>query len=184
MYKHKPTIKTTNKSICTGALSRIFVGKVFRKLLSKGLWQSLYFVKFNAFSIFFWIPLDGCIWSMKTILWGSSYLDIQTIFTLQKPRCKSFWWNYNKSESCKSYLVNKEKLLFLVVFRSDVNVDFYFARPFFTCAFGRGNKIARQKNRTHRSKFVQPSFYFNWKIMPLCQILSKTSEISRKIPLT
>ena len=30
-------------------------------------------------------PLDGCVWSMKVILWDASCLDIQTTFTLQMP---------------------------------------------------------------------------------------------------
>ena len=57
-------------------------------------------------------------------------LDIETTFSLQKPHCKNFWWNYNKSESCKPYLGNKkQKLLFLVVSLSDVHMDFKIARP-------------------------------------------------------
>ena len=57
-------------------------------------------------------------------------LDIETTFSLQKPHCKNFWWNYNKSESCKPYLRNKkQKLLFLVVSLSDVHMDFKIARP-------------------------------------------------------
>ena len=59
-------------------------------------------------------------------------LDFQTTFILQKPHCKNFWWNYNKKESCKPYLGNKEqKLLFQVVCQSDVHTDFDFARRFF-----------------------------------------------------
>ena len=50
------------------SLSRIFVRNFFCKLLSKYLWRSLYIVKFYAFSIFFWTPLDGFVWSMKIIL--------------------------------------------------------------------------------------------------------------------
>ena len=42
--------------------------------------------------------------------------------------------NYNKNESGKPYLGNKEqKLLFLVVFQSDVHIGFDFTRPFFAC---------------------------------------------------
>ena len=73
------------------------------------------FIKFHAFRIFFSIPLDGCVWSLEIILWNASYFihsnNIQTA-----PHCKNFWWNYNKNESCKHYLSNKEqKLLCLVI---------------------------------------------------------------------
>ena len=73
LYKHKPTIKTTIKSICVVSFSRIFVRQFFCKLLSKDLCQSLYILKFHAFRILFWIPLDGFAWSMKIILWDASY---------------------------------------------------------------------------------------------------------------
>ena len=43
---------------------------------------------------------------------------------------KSFWWNYNKSESCKCYLGMKEqKWMFLVVSQLDVHTDFDFCAP-------------------------------------------------------
>ena len=70
-------------------------------------------------------------------------LNIQTTFTLQKAHWKNFWWNYNKNESCKPYLGNKEqKLLFLVVSQLDLHIEFDFARPFFfffflACPIGR-----------------------------------------------
>ena len=37
---------------------RTFVRKIFWKLLSKHLWQSLCLEKFHAFSIFLWTPID------------------------------------------------------------------------------------------------------------------------------
>ena len=46
--------------------------------------------------------------------------------------------------------------MFLVVSRSDVYIEFDFARPFFVCVIGRINKIAHPKSRARRSKFVQP----------------------------
>lgn len=53
------------------------------KLLSKHPWQSLFLVKLQAFSIYFWTLIDGCIWSMKIILRETSYFrhwsNIQTI---------------------------------------------------------------------------------------------------------
>ena len=61
---YKPIVKTTIKRICSVPSSRIFVRKTFCKLLSKHLWQILFLEKFHAFSIFFWTPLDGCVWSM------------------------------------------------------------------------------------------------------------------------
>ena len=89
-------------------------------------------------------------------------LDIRATFTLKNPNCKNFWWNYNKSESYKPYLGNKEqKLMFLVVCQSDVHIEFDFVSPFFfffffACPIGRANKIVGPKNRARRSKFVQP----------------------------
>ena len=54
--------------------SRIFVRKNFCSLLAKRMWWSLFLVKFNAFTIFFW--------SVKIILWDASYIrylnNIQT----------------------------------------------------------------------------------------------------------
>ena len=65
-------------------------------------------------------------------------LDIKTTLTQQKPHCKNYWWNYNKNESFKPYLGNKEqKWLFLVVFLSDVHINYYFARTLF---FGMPNR--------------------------------------------
>ena len=55
------------------SLSRIFIRKFFSKLLSKYLWWSLYIVKFHAFCIFFWTPLDGFVWSMRINFWYASY---------------------------------------------------------------------------------------------------------------
>ena len=72
MSKHQRTIKTTIKTICPVAFSRIFVWKLFFKLLSEYLGQSLFLVKFHASSIFFWTPLDEWLWSMKSILWETS----------------------------------------------------------------------------------------------------------------
>ena len=54
---HNPTIETATKSICPVPFSRIFVWKIFCKLLSRYLWQSLFLVKSHVFSIFFWNPL-------------------------------------------------------------------------------------------------------------------------------
>ena len=65
-------IKTTITNICLVALLRIFVRKLFCKLLSTYLWQSLFLVKFHAFSIFFWALLDGWLWRMKIILCETS----------------------------------------------------------------------------------------------------------------
>ena len=153
MSKHKPTIETTIKSVFAVSLSRIFVRKFFCKLLSKDLWQNLYLVKFHPSSIFFWTPLDKCVWSMiNIILWDVWKFWTFKQLTLQNPHCKIFWWDYNKNESCKPYLSNEEqKWLFLVVSLSNVHIELDFARPFFACA----NKIARPKSRARRVKFVQ-----------------------------
>ena len=84
-------------------------------------------------------------------------LDIQTTLTQQKPHCKNSWWNYNKNESCKPYLGNKEqKWLLLVVSLSDLHINYYFACTLFlACPIGHANKMRAQKiGRV--DKFVQP----------------------------
>ena len=86
---HKPTIKITIKSICPVPIWRIFVWKIFCKLLSNCLWQSLFLVKSHAFSIFFCTPVD-----------------VKTTFKLQRSQWKNFWWKHMKNESCKWYLGN------------------------------------------------------------------------------
>ena len=54
-----------------------------------------------------------------------------------------------------SCLGNKEqKTMFLVASRSDV--QFGFDHPFFAYPIGRVSKIARQKSRELRKKFVHP----------------------------
>ena len=73
MSKNKPIIKTTIKSICAVSLWGIFVRQFLCKLLSKDLLQTLYLLKFHAFSIFLWTPLDGCAWGMIIILRDASY---------------------------------------------------------------------------------------------------------------
>ena len=79
---------------------------------------------------------------------------------------KNFWWKYNKYESCKSYLGNKEqKAMFLVVSR--LYVHFSFAHLFFACPSGRTSEIARPKNQARWSKFVQPWFC----VLNLCTTL-------------
>ena len=70
---HRPTIKTTIKSISMVPILRIFVRKIFLNLLSKYRWHNLFLVKSHAFSIFFWTPVDECVWIMKIVLWGASY---------------------------------------------------------------------------------------------------------------
>ena len=78
-------------------ISRIAVWKFFCKLLSNYLWRSLYIVKFHDFSIFFWTPLEGFVWSLIRLFFEMHLiLCIQTTSTLQEPHCKIFWWNYNE----------------------------------------------------------------------------------------
>ena len=60
-------IQPTVKSICPVAVSKRFGRKIFYKSLSKLLWRTLSWVKFHAFGIFFWTPLDGGVWNMKMI---------------------------------------------------------------------------------------------------------------------
>ena len=101
---------------------------LFGHFLSKDLWQRLYLLKFHAFRIFFWIPLDGYVWSMRIILWYASYFGHSNNIHTPKPHCKNFWWNYNKNDTCTRSLGNKEQnLLFLVASQSDVHIEFDFA---------------------------------------------------------
>ena len=115
-------------------LRSIFVRKIFCKLLSKYLWQSLFLVKFHAFSTFFSTPLDRCVWILKIVF--EEVLDVKTTFRLKKSHiAKNFWWKQVKNESRKCYLGNKEqKAIFLVVSRSDVH--FSIEHTFFVCSFG------------------------------------------------
>ena len=90
------------------------------------------------------------------LIWDIS----NNVHTLQNPHCKNIWWNYNKNESFKSYLGNKEqKLLFLVVSQSDMHIDFHFLRSFF-CAPDGAILFTHPKNRAPRRKFVQPYITF------------------------
>ena len=115
-------------------LRSIFVRKIFCKLLSKYLWQSLFLVKFHAFSTFFSTPLDRCVWILKIVF--EEVLDVKTTFRLKKSHiAKNFWWKQVKNESRKCYLGNKEqKAIFLVVSRSDLH--FSIEHTFFACSFG------------------------------------------------
>ena len=67
---------------------RIFVRSIFYKSLSKHLWGEV-LVKFHDFSLYFSTHLNGCVWSMKIILWGASYSRHWT--RLAKPHCKHLW---------------------------------------------------------------------------------------------
>ena len=75
---HKPTIRAAIKSICSLLFSRIFVWKMFCKLLSK-----YFFKKFHAFSIFFWTSLTGCVFSMKVFYLGGSHFRHSNIQALK-----------------------------------------------------------------------------------------------------
>ena len=135
-FSHKPTIKTAIKSISPVSFSRIFTRKIFCKLLSKYLWQSLFLT-----------PLDRyiCI-VMRSILFQTlkQHSDYKSLIA------KTFGI---ENEGCKCCLGNKEqKVMFLVVSRSDV--QFGFEHPFFACPIRRANKIAHLKNRALIKKFV------------------------------
>ena len=45
----------------------------FQLVVTKSSVTEILFSKFDAFSIFSWTLLDGCVWSMKVNLWGASY---------------------------------------------------------------------------------------------------------------
>ena len=117
-------------------LRSIFVRKIFCKLLSKYLWQSLFLVKFHAFSTFFSTPLTDVFELWKLFFKKYLILDVKTTFRLKKSHiAKNFWWKQVKNESRKCYLGNKEqKAIFLVVSRSDVH--FSIEHTFFVCSFG------------------------------------------------
>ena len=110
-------------------------------------------------------------------------LDIQTTLSLQKPYCKNFWWNYNKNESCKCYLGNKEqKWMLPVVSRIDVYIDFDFAHSFYACSIGRAILLAHPKNRVRRGKFVQPcSEHFKHQLRGTLSKFSRDSKRKKKI---
>ena len=64
-----------------------------------------------------------------------------------------------------------------VVSRSDVHIDFDFARPFFAYPIGRASKNARPKNRARRSEFVQ--FWYltkHWADLPNQTVLNSFSN--------
>ena len=112
-------------SICHVPFWRIFIWKIFCKLLTKYLRQSLFSVKSHAFSIFFWSPLKGCVQLWKMFFEEYLILHIKTTFRLQKLPCENFWWNHIRKESSKCYFGNEEhEVMFLVVPRSDVHFSF------------------------------------------------------------
>ena len=127
------------------SFSRIFVRIFFCKLLSKYLWQSLYNVKFHAFSIFFWTTLDRFVWSVRIILWDASYFRHSNNIHTARASLQKLLKELQQNEGCKSYLGNKEqKWTFLNLSWSDMHIGFDFARPFF-CVPDRA--------------LVQPSYY-------------------------
>ena len=50
------------------AVHKNFCLENFFQIIIKASVADSFLVKFHAFSIIFWTPLDGCIWSMKIIL--------------------------------------------------------------------------------------------------------------------
>ena len=105
------------KSICSVAFSIKFVQKIFCKLLSKYLWQSL-----------FWIPLDWCNCIRKIVFWETSYCRHWNNTQTTKASLRRLF--HIKNEGCKCRLGNKEqKAMFIVASRSDM--QFGFEHPFF-----------------------------------------------------
>ena len=74
IWSHQPTITPIIKNVCPLLFLGIFAWESFCQILAKHLWQISFLVKSHAFSIFIWTPLDGCLWSMKIILWGRRIL--------------------------------------------------------------------------------------------------------------
>ena len=87
-------------------------------------------------------------------------LEVKTTFRLQKPHCENVWWKHIKNESWKCYLGNREqKLMFLVVSRSDVHFDF--EHPFFACPIGRAILLrAPRKKFVHLWNITREMFFF------------------------
>ena len=127
---HKMIIEKTIKNISTLSLSRIFV-QDFSVNYYQRICGIIYIpVKFLSFSIFFWTPLDKCVWRKKIILWDSSYLRNSNNINTVKVSLQLFWWNCNKNKIYMPYF-RKQKWLFLAFSLSDMHIDFDFARPFF-----------------------------------------------------
>ena len=86
MSKHNSIIKKAIKSICSVALSRIFVGKAYCKLISKHLLRGLFWAKLHFFLNAF-RRMRPC---MRTIFGRYIIWDIQTNLQVAAWNYKSF----------------------------------------------------------------------------------------------
>ena len=106
----------------------MYVWKNLWKLLSSYMSQSLFLVKFYAFSIFVSTTVDRHVWGMNIILWEAFYLrhsnNIQESNWNYKSLIAKTW--YKKVVfSRKSYFGNKEqKAMLLAVPRLDAHFGF------------------------------------------------------------
>ena len=144
------------------SFSRILVRKFFCKLLSKHLWRSLCVVKFHALSIFFWTPFDGCVWSMRIILWDTSYFRDSNNIHTARAFYENLRWNYKKNESCKWMNVS-----YCFSVRRDC-----FCEPFFFF-FLRAQSHAQVKLRVRKIGSVEvqlprpDAIFLTWWVKPL-----------------
>ena len=103
--------------IFLAALSKMFVWKMFYYLLSKHLWRKIFLVKFRAFCTFFLIALNECIWSIKTLLWETSYfrhsINIQEAAwnykSLNAKTTSRILWNARQMKTASAPSVIKSK---------------------------------------------------------------------------
>ena len=131
------------KHLCDVALKNIF-SQIFLQTIIKGSVAEFIFNEIPCFQHIFQNTFRQM--RLKNENYIHLILDIQTTLTLQRPHCKSFWWNYTKSENCKLHLGNREqKWLFLVVSPSTCTLTFILRTHFFECPIGRANKIACPK---------------------------------------
>ena len=102
--------------------------------------RTLFLATVYAFSVFFWIALDKCVWSMKIILLEPSYFR-------HSRSISNFLLKYIKSESPKSYSGKKEQKTMFSVLSSSLDARFDFAGPFFMCPIGWASNIASPENQ-------------------------------------
>ena len=147
------------------------------------------------FSIFFWTPLDGCVWCMKIVLWDASYFrHLNNTHTTQKSHCKNFWWKSLKVKAASLIFATKQKWTGLVVSQS--NVLFGIAHPFFFLRVWSGAQVKFfDRVEIHLSRAVPSGdllvdlVIFTeeiriWKLHFLCSVLSchQTFMLAREFP--
>ena len=133
-------------------ISRIAVWKFFCKLLSNYLWRSLYIVKFHDFSIFFWTPLEGFVWSMRIILWDASYFrhsnNIHTARASLQNLLMELQWKWRLQVLFRQKKNKNER--FQIFLDKTCTLTLILRARFSACSIGRTSKIAPPKKRAHK----------------------------------